>query len=92
MSALPPKATGKADMPQMVMSALPPKADMCSALAHVRFRPIADIGDTYDRLGSKAGAWQDHLDAFYSSPARIRRSRSAALFNTFIAAWYPGLS
>src|SRR5215471_19510568 len=26
-----------------MMSALPPKADMCSALAHVRFGPIADI-------------------------------------------------
>jgi hypothetical protein len=25
------------------MSALPPKADTCSALAHVRFGPIADI-------------------------------------------------
>ena len=25
------------------MSALPPKADMCSALAHVRFVPIADL-------------------------------------------------
>ena len=25
------------------MSALPPKADMCGALAHVRFVPIADI-------------------------------------------------
>ena len=30
MSALPPIATAKADMPQMVMSASPPKADMCS--------------------------------------------------------------
>ena len=29
------------------MSALPPKADMCSALVHVRFVPIADIdGDS----------------------------------------------
>jgi hypothetical protein len=28
---------------QQVMSALPPKADMCSALAYVRFVPIADI-------------------------------------------------
>ena len=28
---------------QKVMSALPPKADMCRALAHVRFVPIADI-------------------------------------------------
>ena len=25
------------------MSALPPKADMCSALGYVRFVPIADI-------------------------------------------------
>ena len=29
---------------QNVMSALPPRADMCSAKAHVRFVPIADIG------------------------------------------------
>ena len=28
---------------QSVMSALPPIADMCSALAHVCFAPIADI-------------------------------------------------
>jgi hypothetical protein len=28
------------------MSALPLKADMCSALAHVRFGPIADIQET----------------------------------------------
>ena len=28
---------------QKAMSALPPKADMYSALAHVRFVPIADI-------------------------------------------------
>jgi len=35
MSALPPTATAKADMPQTVMSALPPKADVCSATAHV---------------------------------------------------------
>src|SRR4029450_1295988 len=43
-SALPPIATAKADFPQPVMSALPPKADMCSALAHVCFGPIADLG------------------------------------------------
>jgi hypothetical protein len=30
--------------PQEVMSALPPKADICSALADVRFGPIAGIG------------------------------------------------
>jgi hypothetical protein len=43
VSALPPIATAKADMPQMVMSALPPKADMCSAAVHVRFGPKADM-------------------------------------------------
>src|SRR4029079_5857477 len=43
MSALPPTATAKADMPQMVMSALPPKADSCSATANVCFGPKADI-------------------------------------------------
>jgi len=26
------------------MSGLPPKADMCSALVHVRYGPKADIG------------------------------------------------
>ena len=44
MSALPPIATAKADMAQMVMSALRPKADMCSATRDVRFGPIADMG------------------------------------------------
>jgi hypothetical protein len=29
---------------QKVMSALPPKADMCGATRDVRFGPIADIG------------------------------------------------
>jgi hypothetical protein len=43
MSALPPIATAKADMPQMVMSALPLKADMCGAVAHVRYGSEADI-------------------------------------------------
>ena len=40
MSALGQKRTFAV---QKGMSALPPKADMCSALAHVRFVPIADI-------------------------------------------------
>jgi hypothetical protein len=34
----------------MVMSALPPKADMCSALVHVRFGPKADITSLFDHL------------------------------------------
>jgi hypothetical protein len=40
MSALSQKQTFA---PHNVMSALPPKADICSAQAHVRFGPIADI-------------------------------------------------
>ena len=49
MSALPPIATAKADIGKtgrsrhQAMSALPPKADICSAIAHVRYGPIADI-------------------------------------------------
>ena len=50
MSALHPIATAKADMSQMVMSALPPKAGMCSALAHVCFGPKADIERLFDHL------------------------------------------
>jgi hypothetical protein len=43
MSALLPMATAKADFPQTVMSALPPKGDMCGATRDVRFGPEADI-------------------------------------------------
>src|SRR5262249_47289103 len=43
MSACPQIAPAKAALSQTAMSALPPKADMCSALAHVGFGPIADI-------------------------------------------------
>ena len=40
MSALGQKRTCAV---QQAMSALPPKADMCSATRHVRFVPIADM-------------------------------------------------
>jgi hypothetical protein len=43
--------------PRTVMSALPPKADMCIALAHVCFGPIADIGKLFDHLIGKC----DHI-------------------------------
>src|SRR5262245_43366293 len=36
------------------MSALPPKADMCSALGYVCFGPKADMADDDDRSGSNA--------------------------------------
>jgi hypothetical protein len=38
-----PNSDRKSGFPQMVMPALPPKADMRSALAYVCFGPIADI-------------------------------------------------
>src|SRR5262245_51667126 len=43
MSALLSIATAKADFGNRPMSALHPKADICSALAHVGFGPRADI-------------------------------------------------
>jgi hypothetical protein len=45
MSALGQKQTFAS---QQVMSALRLKADMCGALAHVRFGPIADIATLFD--------------------------------------------
>src|SRR5262245_10680735 len=38
-----PKSDRESGHPQTVMSALPPKADVCAALADVCFGPIADI-------------------------------------------------
>jgi hypothetical protein len=38
-------------MLQKRMSALPPKADMCSATRDVRFGPIADIIGLIDQVG-----------------------------------------
>ena len=37
---------------QYAMSALPPIADICSAQAHVRFVPKADIGKAYSITSS----------------------------------------
>jgi phage replication-related protein YjqB (UPF0714/DUF867 family) len=41
------------------MSALPPRADMCSALDHVCFGPIADIEGISDEL---SGARKNNPD------------------------------
>jgi hypothetical protein len=37
---------------QKGMSALPPKADMCGAQAHVRLVPITDIGPIFKLMGA----------------------------------------
>jgi hypothetical protein len=51
MSALGQKQTYAV---QQVMSALPPKADMCSARAHVRFVPIGDIAHAWFEMKEAA--------------------------------------
>ena len=56
MSALGQKRTFAA---QNVMSALAPKADICSAPADVCFVPKADIGQTSDEHHD---TWQDNPD------------------------------
>jgi hypothetical protein len=43
-----PDSDRESDFPQKAMSALPPKADMCSALAHVCFGPKADVASLFD--------------------------------------------
>jgi hypothetical protein len=48
---------------QKRMSALPPKADMCGAVAHVCFGPIADITNLFDQLVRASGQRQWHCDA-----------------------------
>ena len=46
-----PVSDRKSGLPQRVMSALPPKADMCGALAYVCYGPEADI-DAYSITSS----------------------------------------
>ena len=63
MSALGQKQTCAA---QNGMSALPPKADMCGALAHVRFVPKADIASLIDDFvgAGYQGRWHGEPERF----------------------------
>jgi hypothetical protein len=45
-----PNSDRESEIPQNVMSALPPKADLCGALVDVRFGPIADLSSLLDDL------------------------------------------
>ena len=45
------------------MSALPPKADICSATRDVRFVPKADIGSLFDHLVGALLEMQRHVEA-----------------------------
>ena len=53
------------------MSALTPKADMCGALADVRFVPIADIGRTCGLTGDGTRRSGQH-DPDFRELARLR--------------------
>jgi hypothetical protein len=57
------------------MSAFPPKADMCSALAHVCFGPKADIAALVDHLvGSiEQRQWHRHVERFGRLEVDVRR-------------------
>jgi hypothetical protein len=58
-----PNSDRESGLPQTVMSALPPKADVCSATAHVCFGPIADIGCLFDYLVSGLLQMRRHGEA-----------------------------
>ena len=57
-----------------VMSALPPKADMCSALDDVRFVPIADIGSIMTIQESNAATRGKIILISVNSPGRVLTS------------------
>jgi hypothetical protein len=69
MSAMGQKQT---DAAHKLMSALPPKADSCSAQAHVRFGPIADIPTNLRPEAVRDVEMQGVtvLSAFHSEPPR----------------------
>src|SRR5262245_45926484 len=58
-----PNSDRESEIPQKAMSALPPKADMCGALVHVCFGPIADMDRLLDQLICAGEQWQWNADA-----------------------------
>ena len=51
-----PNSDRKSGLPAKVMSALPPRADMCGALANVGFGPKADIVSLFNLFNYLVGA------------------------------------
>ena len=45
-----PNSDRESGLPAKVMSALPPKADVCGTTRDVRYGPIADIGLLFDHF------------------------------------------
>ena len=64
-----PNSDRESEFPQKVMSALPPKADICSALARVRFVPIADSCSAAKRI---------LFDHFVGASHKLRRRHGEA--------------
>jgi hypothetical protein len=60
----------------MVMSALPPKADMCSALAYVRFVPKADIDQKQALILKLGSEWRSVSQQELQPQKWYRESRS----------------
>jgi hypothetical protein len=58
----PSSARASSDSKGLAMSALPPKADMCSATRYVRFVPKADIRGAFSISDEQSGAGQDNPD------------------------------
>jgi hypothetical protein len=81
MSALPPIATAKADMPQMVMSALPLKADMCGAT----FIRVAPTTANEYRFGSLADIRNAASDVRFA----LKSDRESGLPQTVMSALPP---
>src|SRR5262245_12692985 len=62
-----PNSDRDSGLPQTVMSALPLKADMCSALAHVCFGPKADIARAFLHRVSSSGQETDDADKYQAN-------------------------
>ena len=69
---------------QNAMSALPPKADMCSATRHVRFVPKADIRGT-TKLGWSALVFPCRLRGQFWADAKT--SRQVEVYPTHWQEW-----
>jgi hypothetical protein len=86
-----PESDRESGHPQTTMSALPLKADMCSAVGHVCFGPIADILRLLGRFAAACHRWITRLIVpiqyrrAASTERRVRRSIFALLVLTTTA-------
>jgi len=71
-----PNSDRESGRPQPAMSALPLKADMCGAVVHVGFGPIADIGRRLGRLKRN----HDFLKEKTSAPQSLYCAQGASIW------------